>query len=179
MGGTESRGGGLDERDRLCGQCSDGVVYQQSFCVKRAQLRRSGDVEHPTHISISPSSHQSSGDDLIMTSRDPSYPDIVSEDTGGSPYFTQQEVPDSWRFHANTEESVGVGAYFGRLEGQKDSVARVKSLVSGGPAEQTGMIEVLHLPNSFVTIATNKIKLHLHRLFVPSIPSFSTLIIPN
>ncbi len=146
MGGTESRGGGLDERDRLCGQCSDGVAYQQSFCVKRPQLRRSGDVDHPTHISsVSPSSHQSSGDDHIMTSRDISHPDMVSEDTG-SPYFTQQEVPDSWRFHANTEEAVGVGAYFGRLEGQKDSVARVKSLVSGGPAEQTGMIEVPYTP---------------------------------
>ena len=32
---------------------------------------------------------------------------------------------------------MGVGAYFGRLEGQSDSVARVKSLVPGGPAEQT------------------------------------------
>ena len=32
---------------------------------------------------------------------------------------------------------MGVGAYFGRLEGQSDSVARVKSLAPGGPAEQT------------------------------------------
>ena len=32
--------------------------------------------------------------------------------------------------------------YAHRLEGQKDNVARVKSLVSGGPAEQAGVIEV-------------------------------------
>lgn len=40
------------------------------------------------------------------------------------------------------EEDVGVGAYFGRLDWQTDSVARVKSLVAGGPAEQTGMIDI-------------------------------------
>lgn len=53
-----------------------------------------------------------------------------------------QQQLDSWRFNASADDSVGVGAYFGRLEGQSDSVARVKSLVPGGPAEQTGIIEV-------------------------------------
>ena len=78
----------------------------------------------------------------MLTTREPIQPDTVAEDLTSTPYFSQPEPPDSWRFHANSEEAVGVGAYFGRLEGQKDSVARVKSLVSGGPAEQTGMIEV-------------------------------------
>ena len=59
-----------------------------------------------------------------------------------SPRHYQQPTQDSWRFNANADDAVGVGAYFGRLEGQQDSVARVKSLVPGGPAEQTGMIEV-------------------------------------
>jgi hypothetical protein len=49
---------------------------------------------------------------------------------------------DSWRLNAGAEDAVGVGAYFGRLDWQTDSVARVKSLVSGGPAEQTGMIDI-------------------------------------
>jgi hypothetical protein len=57
-------------------------------------------------------------------------------------HYQQQPTHDSWRFNANTDDVVGVGAYFGRLEGQHDSVARVKSLVPGGPAEQTGLIEV-------------------------------------
>ena len=49
---------------------------------------------------------------------------------------------DSWRLNSGTEEAVGVGAYFGRLEWQTDSVARVKSLVAGGAAEQAGMIDI-------------------------------------
>jgi hypothetical protein len=36
----------------------------------------------------------------------------------------------------DNDEPVGVGAYFGRIEGQSDNVARVKSLIPGGPAEQ-------------------------------------------
>lgn len=57
-------------------------------------------------------------------------------------HYQQQPTQDSWRFNANSDDAVGVGAYFGRLEGQQDSVARVKSLVPGGPAEQTGIIEI-------------------------------------
>ena len=57
-------------------------------------------------------------------------------------HYQQQATQDSWRFNAQTDDAVGVGAYFGRLDGQNDSVARVKSLVPGGPAEQTGAIEV-------------------------------------
>ena len=46
-------------------------------------------------------------------------------------------VPQDLNILGCSDDSVGVGAYFGRLEGQSDSVARVKSLVPGGPAEQT------------------------------------------
>ena len=144
MGSAESRENGNDDRDRLCGQCSDAAAYQQSFCVKRPQTRMTklSDIDHPVHLpALSPNGHHPSEDGLV-TSREPAQSDMVAEDLASAPYFSQPEPPDSWRFHANAEESVGVGAYFGRLEGQKDSVARVKSLVSGGPAEQTGMIEV-------------------------------------
>ena len=142
MGGAESRENGTDEHDRICGQCSDSAAYQQTFCVKRPQIRtiRKPDPDHPAHITSN--GHQSPSGDQMLTTREPIQPDTVAEDLTSTPYFSQPEPPDSWRFHANSEEAVGVGAYFGRLEGQKDSVARVKSLVSGGPAEQTGMIEV-------------------------------------
>jgi len=66
----------------------------------------------------------------------------VHEQPSPRRHYQQQPTQDSWRFNANSDDAVGVGAYFGRLEGQQDSVARVKSLVPGGPAEQTGIIEI-------------------------------------
>jgi hypothetical protein len=151
MGSAESRDIDADERDRLCGQCSDAAVYQQSFCAKRPQTRltRISDIHHPSRMpSTSPNSYHSPAvEESPITSLESAQTDLAAEDPSGSPYFSQPEPPDSWRFHAHSEEAVGVGAYFGRLEGQKDSVARVKSLVSGGPAEQTGMIEVQLFPS--------------------------------
>jgi hypothetical protein len=142
MGGAESRENGIDDHDRLCGQCSDAGPYQQSFCVKRAQMKRGEFVLSPTSSSQGSNQHVAVNEDQMPTTKEPIQSEAAADDQPTT-YYVQQEAPDSWRFHANSDEAVGVGAYFGRLEGQKDSVARVKSLVSGGPAEQSGMIEVL------------------------------------
>jgi C-terminal processing protease CtpA/Prc len=64
-----------------------------------------------------------------------------STDYSGAPIGSNPAMISSWRY-STEEEAVGVGCYFGRIDGQTDSVARVKNIVSGGPAEQCGVIHV-------------------------------------
>ncbi|EKX44529.1 hypothetical protein GUITHDRAFT_109648 [Guillardia theta CCMP2712] len=119
MGATESR-----EDDRLCGSCSDETgFFAETACVKR---------NHP---------QERDKRETVMTPTERSRTDTV-EHPSPRRHYVAQPTQDSWRFNASADEAVGVGAYFGRLEGQNDSVARVKSLVPGGPAEQTGIIEI-------------------------------------
>jgi len=49
----------------------------------------------------------------------------------------------SWRLNpASDSEAVGIGAYFGRVDGQTDAAARVIRIVRGGAAEQCGEIQL-------------------------------------
>ena len=107
MGATESR-----EDDRLCGSCSDETgFFAETACVKR---------NHP---------QERDKRETVMTPTERSRTDTV-EHPSPRRHYVAQPTQDSWRFNASADEAVGVGAYFGRLEGQNDSVARVKSLVS-------------------------------------------------
>lgn len=59
-------------------------------------------------------------------------------------YISGPPMPqlETWRYNNAEEEAVGVGCFFGRFEGQTDSVARVKNIVQGGPTEQCGLVQV-------------------------------------
>jgi C-terminal processing protease CtpA/Prc len=116
--------GAEQSSDRLCGACSDGSEF--SACIKRVG------EEGPSREVISLSVIEG---------------DVQANGSAGRPeqrpsQYKPPQQPDSWRFNAPNDDAVGVGAYFGRVEGYNDSVARVKSLVPGGPAEQTGIIEI-------------------------------------
>ena len=165
MGALESKGVGglLDGGDRMCGQCNDDGSsghLNQSFCVKRGHPapRRFENLNTYSANNVSVNGPPSAINGSAHSHRSPvpedppmnpnvnavlkeSLPNAEVAEEVAAVYNAQQEPPDTWRYQGN-DEGVGVGAYFGRLEGQKDSVARVKRLVSGGPAEQTGMIEV-------------------------------------
>mmetsp|Transcript_12800 Transcript_12800/g.20127 ORF Transcript_12800/g.20127 Transcript_12800/m.20127 type:complete len:195 (+) Transcript_12800:45-629(+) len=135
MGASESKG-----EDRICGGCTDdGMGFETTTCVKRSQGGPEGErkvVAMQVADSRGPAP-QSNGE-----GGQGAQPLSPHNDPSPRRHYVPQPTPDSWRFNANTDNAVGVGAYFGRIEGAGDSVARVKSLVPGGPAEQTGIIEI-------------------------------------
>eukprot|EP00288_Rhodomonas_lens_P012814 CAMPEP_0177702698 /NCGR_PEP_ID=MMETSP0484_2-20121128/7269_1 /TAXON_ID=354590 /ORGANISM="Rhodomonas lens, Strain RHODO" /LENGTH=174 /DNA_ID=CAMNT_0019213987 /DNA_START=1 /DNA_END=522 /DNA_ORIENTATION=- len=111
--------------DRLCGNCSDegSAFAQATSCVKRSSPRPDNDRKVVQMVPNEPSSNG----------------DPNNQHPSPRRHYVAQPTPDSWRFNANADDAVGVGAYFGRIEGAGDNG---KSLVPGGPAEQTGMIEI-------------------------------------
>mmetsp|Transcript_5337 Transcript_5337/g.11847 ORF Transcript_5337/g.11847 Transcript_5337/m.11847 type:complete len:188 (+) Transcript_5337:54-617(+) len=128
MGAMESSEGD----DRLCGgACSgDRQVYAVFSSKESGVVRRTTDQP----VSLQP----------VDREAPPQAPSERNPTSHYPPSFGHSSSSSSidWRNSTNSDDSVGVGAYFGRMEGQTDNVARVKSLVPGGPAEQTGMIEV-------------------------------------
>mmetsp|Transcript_103669 Transcript_103669/g.167173 ORF Transcript_103669/g.167173 Transcript_103669/m.167173 type:complete len:184 (+) Transcript_103669:190-741(+) len=123
--------GAAESNDRMCGVCSEGGAFTEyTVCVKRPA---GGGPNGHEVISMSVSEGQVNGGEGGGARR---------EQLSPRRNYQPQATQDSWRFNSHADDAVGVGAYFGRLEGQNDNVARVKSLVPGGPAEQTGIIQV-------------------------------------
>eukprot|EP00285_Hemiselmis_virescens_P001857 CAMPEP_0173414610 /NCGR_PEP_ID=MMETSP1356-20130122/84419_1 /TAXON_ID=77927 ORGANISM="Hemiselmis virescens, Strain PCC157" /NCGR_SAMPLE_ID=MMETSP1356 /ASSEMBLY_ACC=CAM_ASM_000847 /LENGTH=182 /DNA_ID=CAMNT_0014376803 /DNA_START=156 /DNA_END=704 /DNA_ORIENTATION=+ len=73
-----------------------------------------------------------------------SEPTPTEQDPGPTGYYVSGPPPDdqSWRLNPSSSEAVGIGAYFGRVEGQTDGAARVIRIAKGGAAEHSGEIEL-------------------------------------
>ena len=120
------------------GGAGNGSMCNSCNCFTRSA---NGINRGQTEIEITPSKVQSHH---VVDSHATTRFEAPAKESGpGGYYVAGDPLAETWRYNNPQEDkAVGVGAYFGRIEGQTDNVARVKTIVAGGAAEQCGLIRI-------------------------------------